>query len=76
VQALENKRFLRRTPNPADRRSEKLELTKLGQAALSELTQDAAAFTQGFIDVLGAQQHDQLVSALKNLIAETTTRTK
>jgi len=70
VQALEDKRFLKRTQNPEDRRSENLELTKKGQSALSELTQEANVFTKGFVDVLGADQHAQMVSALKVLIAE------
>ena len=72
VQALEAKRFLKRTKNPNDRRSELLELTKMGQMALTELTRDATEFAQGFVDVLGTQRHDQLVSALKDLISETT----
>lgn len=76
VQALETKRFVKRRQNPDDRRSEHLELTNLGQAALTELTQDAEEFTQGFIDVLGAQQNAQLVGALKTLISETTTLSK
>jgi len=70
VQALEDKRFLNRTQNPNDRRSENLELTKQGQSALAELTEDASVFAKGFVDVLGADQHAQLVSALKELIAE------
>lgn len=70
VQALEDKRFLRRTKNPEDRRSENLELTKQGKTALQELTQDAMIFEKGFVDVLGSERHDQLVEALKDLIAK------
>ena len=76
VQALEKKRFLKRTTNQNDRRSENLELTKLGLSALSELTQDATVFAKGFVEVLGPQRHDQLVNALKDLISETTPLSK
>ena len=76
VQALEKKRFLMRTKNPNDRRSENLELTKMGQAALTELTRDATIFAQGFVDLLGAQRHEQLLRALKDLISETTSLAK
>lgn len=76
VQALEDKRFLKRTPNPKDRRSEYLELTKAGQSALAELTQDASLYAQGFVDILGTDRHAQLVGALKVLIAETPTLAK
>jgi len=73
VQALEDKRFLRRITNPDDRRSENLVLTKMGQSAFEELTEEASDFARGFVDVLGAERHDQLVFALKDLIAETKT---
>ena len=72
VQALEDKRFLRRTKNPEDRRSENLELTKQGQSALRELTNDAMIFEKGFIEVLGSERHDELVEALKELITKPT----
>lgn len=72
VQALEDKRFLRRTKNPEDRRSENLELTKQGQSALRELTKDAMIFEKGFIEVLGSERHDELVEALKELISKPT----
>ena len=70
VKALENKRFLKRETIEADRRSEILSLTTLGQAALSDLSGIAATYDNGLIEVLGKERYRTLLTALDTLIAK------
>lgn len=70
IRALERKRFVRRTENPEDRRSEFLTLTKLGEAALADLSSDAGRLVEKFVKTLGKDRHADLVATLHLLIAQ------
>ena len=68
VSALEKKRFVKRETDHNDRRRELLSLTKIGNAALADLSKDAAKYDKGFEEVLGADRKAQLLETLKLLI--------
>ncbi len=70
VKALETKRLLKRETMENDRRNEMLSLTKLGQAALADLTSIAAVYDHELATLLGEEQHQALVAALDALIEQ------
>jgi DNA-binding MarR family transcriptional regulator len=65
VAALEERRWLTRTPDPADRRIEHLALTKAGLSAYREMVPLAKAFEQALLGKLSVKERDALLGGLK-----------
>jgi DNA-binding MarR family transcriptional regulator len=66
---LEERGFTRRMPSPSDRRSHALFLTRDGQQKLKRIKALAAAHEAHVEAVLGTQQRDQMLTALKGFSA-------
>ena len=64
VHRLAERRFLTRTPNEADRRSEQLELTAAGQAAYRDLRRVAEIYDQTLVADFSAEE----VALLRRLL--------
>lgn len=64
VNALEKRRWVKRTPDANDRRLEHLELTSTGKTAYKDLVGVAKAFEQSFITSIGEGDADHLLKAL------------
>lgn len=69
VRALEAKRFLRRTPQEADRRHETLALTARGQEVYADLAQAARAYDASLSAQFTAQERAVLDRCLKRIAA-------
>lgn len=67
VQALEEKRFLKRTKVESDRRFELLALTRAGEKAYAELTERAEAFQSEITSRLSVKTTQSLMAALREL---------
>ncbi|QPC86880.1 MarR family transcriptional regulator [Mesorhizobium sp. NBSH29] len=67
VAELERRRWLTRTPDPADRRAEKLTLTRAGMAVYRELVPLAKAYECALLERLSQRERTQLESGLKGL---------
>ncbi|MEP9371231.1 MarR family winged helix-turn-helix transcriptional regulator [Mesorhizobium sp. KR1-2] len=67
VAALEERKWLTRTPDPADRRIEHLALTKAGLTAYREMVPLAKAFERELLGKLGAKERDALLGGLHAL---------
>jgi DNA-binding MarR family transcriptional regulator len=74
VQKLAARRFLIRTPDPQDRRSERLELTPAGQAVYSDLMRVAQRYDQELLSDFSPQEAQVLRRALKKLCAKSMPR--
>ena len=66
---LEKRGFTRRLPSPSDRRSHALFLTREGQQKLKRIKALAAAHEARVEAVLGAEQRNQMLAALKGFSA-------
>jgi len=64
VFALEKRRWIKRTQDPADRRVEHLELTTVGKSTYKDLVQVANAFEQSFTQSIGDGDAQFLLNAL------------
>ncbi|MFT6657176.1 MarR family winged helix-turn-helix transcriptional regulator [Maritalea sp.] len=64
VFALEKRRWVKRTPDPADRRLEHLELTTIGQTAYKDMVGVANVFEEKFIESIGVKDSQFLLNAL------------
>ncbi len=67
VDKLEASGLVRRTSDPADRRSHLIALTELGAAVLAEARDEARAAEQAFLAPLSAEQRTQLQTLLQIL---------
>lgn len=67
VQRLEDRRFLTRAPDEADRRQEYLDLTAQGQAAYRDLHSVAQTYDAALADSLSIEEEQILRSALRKL---------
>ncbi|MDH6229853.1 DNA-binding MarR family transcriptional regulator [Mesorhizobium soli] len=67
VSALEERKWLTRKPDPADRRTEHLSLTKAGLAAYREMVPLAKAFETELLGKLGAKEREALQNGLQAL---------
>ena len=67
VQRLEDRRFLTRAPDEADRRQEYLELTVQGRAAYRDLHGVAQGYDAALADTLNPDEEAVLRSALRKL---------
>ena len=67
VQRLEERRFLTRAPDEADRRQEYLELTVQGRAAYRDLHGVAQGYDAALADTLNPDEEAVLRSALRKL---------
>lgn len=65
VFALEKRRWVKRTQDPADRRLEHLELTATGQTTYRDLVNVANTFEEKFIQSIGSKDAQLLLSALE-----------
>ena len=66
---LEKRGFTRRLPSPSDRRSHALFLTREGQQKLKRIKALAAAHEARVEAVLGAEERNQMLIALKGFSA-------
>ena len=66
VQALEERRWLRRRPSEEDRREEILTLTASGQKAYREIVPKAVAFERRIVEELGSKS-GSFLAALEQL---------
>jgi len=66
---LEKRGFTRRTPSPSDRRSHALFLTREGQQKLKRITALAAAHETRVEAVLGVEERNRMLAALKGFSA-------
>ncbi|MDI7921333.1 MarR family winged helix-turn-helix transcriptional regulator [Ferirhizobium litorale] len=64
VYSLEQRRWLKRTGDERDRRSEKLELTAAGKRAYAELSALASAYQAELVSLLGARDMKALTNGL------------
>jgi len=64
VFALEKRRWVKRTPDPADRRLEHLELTTIGKTTYKDLIEVARVFEKNFINSIGEDDAEHLLNAL------------
>ena len=69
VADLESRRWLSRSPNPADRREEILSLTTLGRNTYGDIIPRAVAFERMILERLGADA-EAFLSGLSSLEAE------
>jgi DNA-binding MarR family transcriptional regulator len=69
VAALEERRWLVRETNAADRREEFLTLTKLGRKAYDEIVPDLVGFENALTERLGTIASRELLAGLKKLEA-------
>ncbi|WP_220749691.1 MULTISPECIES: MarR family winged helix-turn-helix transcriptional regulator [Jannaschia] len=67
VAALEAKRFLTRSEDPQDRRSDVLELTASGQKVFRALTEEAARFDAALMERFSAEERRILRQCLTRL---------
>ncbi|PSJ58633.1 MarR family winged helix-turn-helix transcriptional regulator [Pseudaminobacter soli (ex Li et al. 2025)] len=67
VSALEERKWLTRKPDPADRRTEHLSLTKAGLAAYREMVPLAKSFEKELLGKLGAKEREALLNGLQSL---------
>ena len=67
VQALEQKRYLLRTPQEQDRRLETLSLTRQGQAVYADLYQAARSYDAALSAHFTAQERDVLNRCLEKI---------
>lgn len=67
VNALEQKRFLRRERKEDDRRFEALSLTAGGKKAFADLSKQAEAFDQKLLKSFSPSERRALISALRKL---------
>jgi DNA-binding MarR family transcriptional regulator len=65
---LEAAGFVRRTPDPADRRGVLVRLTPSGTKVARQALQKLIAANQTFLEPLSAQQQDSIASAFKQLL--------
>lgn len=72
VVALEQKRFVSRSTQAADRRFETLSVTRKGHAAFEDLAQSATEFEKSVASELSAAELSQLKATLSKLIKERT----
>lgn len=68
VKALEDRRWLRRKPNDADRREEHLALTELGRSVYGKIVPRALDFEKRIVAALG-DQAEAFLAALERLEA-------
>ncbi|WP_353225894.1 MarR family transcriptional regulator [Salinisphaera sp. C84B14] len=68
VDGLEQRRWIRRQRDPADRRAHRLHLTEDGIAALADIRPAAGAATQALLAPLGADEQTQLRALLARLL--------
>lgn len=67
VQALEQKRYLERSPQPQDRRHETLSLTRQGQVVYADLYQTAKSYDAALAEHFTAQERAVLARCLEKL---------
>jgi len=65
VFALEKRRWIKRTQDPADRRLEHLELTSAGKSTYLDMVGMANAFEEKFVQLIGESDTQLLLSALE-----------
>ena len=67
VAALEERKWLLRTPDEKDRRVERLELTKAGHSAYQDMAPIALAFQADLLERLGGADAETLLRAVDRL---------
>jgi DNA-binding MarR family transcriptional regulator len=65
---LERAAFIRRTPDPADRRGVLVRLTPLGSKVARQALHELIAANEVFLEPLSGQQRDSIGSALRLLL--------
>jgi DNA-binding MarR family transcriptional regulator len=69
VDHLEQRRFVRRAPDRADRRANRIQLTAAGRAALRSATGAVATADTTLVEGLSAEERAELVSLLHKICA-------
>jgi DNA-binding MarR family transcriptional regulator len=69
LDVLQERRLVRRRPDPGDRRRHAVELTQAGRAMLDKLRRDGTEVEDRFLDCLSATERAALHKALGKLLA-------
>ena len=67
ISCMEKAGFVRRKPDPADRRSRSLYLSQSGQALMEELSRLVVRQTQSFLEPLQPDERRKLVRAMQQI---------